>query len=78
MSLKKTKRSSTHACLVLFSSFDAIGAELKCGVHPHQILGTSSSKRGLQHNKNQSKLEANHPLNPSLTNQMKHTAQVYC
>jgi hypothetical protein len=61
---KKINRSSTHACLVLFSSFGAIGTELKCGVHPHQILATSSSKRELWHNKNQSKLEAKHPLNP--------------
>ena len=42
--LKKIiKRSSKHACLVLFSSFCAIGAGLKCAVHPHQVLATSSS-----------------------------------
>jgi hypothetical protein len=29
--------------LVLFSSFCAIGAGLKCGVHPHQVLAKSSS-----------------------------------
>jgi hypothetical protein len=29
--------------LVLFSSFCAIGVGLKCGVHPHQVLATSSS-----------------------------------
>jgi hypothetical protein len=37
--------------LVLFSSFGAIGVELKRGVHPHQVLATSSSKRGLCHDK---------------------------
>jgi hypothetical protein len=52
--LKKLKRSLKHACLVLFSSFCAIGVELKCGVHPHQVLATSSSKCGLCHDKNQS------------------------
>jgi hypothetical protein len=41
--LKSVKRSSEHACLVLFSSFCAIGAELKCGVHSHQVLAKSSS-----------------------------------
>jgi hypothetical protein len=41
--LKKLKQSSTHACLVLFSSFCAIGAGLKCGVHPHQVFSTRSS-----------------------------------
>jgi hypothetical protein len=42
--LKKIiQRSSKHACLVLFSSFCAIGAGLKCGVHPHQVLATISS-----------------------------------
>jgi hypothetical protein len=50
-SFKKINRSSTHACLVLFSSFGAIGTELKCGVHPHQILATNSSKHGLRHDK---------------------------
>jgi hypothetical protein len=37
--------------LVLFYSFGAIGVELKRGVHPHQVLATSSSKRGLCHDK---------------------------
>jgi hypothetical protein len=37
--------------LVLFSSFGAIGAEFKRGVHPHQVLATSSSKHGLCHGK---------------------------
>jgi hypothetical protein len=41
--LKSVKRSSKYACLVLFSSFCAIGAELKCGVHSHQVLAKSSS-----------------------------------
>jgi hypothetical protein len=42
--LKKIiQRSSKHTCLVLFSSFCAIGAGLKCGVHPHQVLATSFS-----------------------------------
>ncbi len=50
-SFKKVNRSSTHACLVVFSSFGAISAELKCGVHSHQIFATSSSKRGLKHDK---------------------------
>jgi hypothetical protein len=49
--LKKLKQSSKHACLVLFSFFGAIGAELKHGVHPHQVLVTSSSKLGLCHDK---------------------------
>ena len=40
---KIIQRSSKHACLVLFSSFCAIGAGLKCGVHPHQVLAASSS-----------------------------------
>jgi hypothetical protein len=35
----------THAYLVLFSSFNAFGADLKHGDHPHQVLATSSSKR---------------------------------
>jgi hypothetical protein len=38
------KRSSTKACLVLFSSFCAIGAGLTCWVHSHQVLAQSSSK----------------------------------
>ncbi len=37
------KRSSKHACLVLFSSFCAIGVELECRVHSHQVLLQSSS-----------------------------------
>jgi hypothetical protein len=45
------QRSSKHACLVLFSFFCAIGVGLKCGVHPHQVLATSSSTRGLCHGK---------------------------
>jgi hypothetical protein len=40
----KIKRSSTKACLVLFSSFCAIGAGLTCWVHSHQVLAQSSSK----------------------------------
>ena len=42
--LKSVKRSSEHACLVLFSSFHAIGAEVKCGVHSHQVLAKSPSQ----------------------------------
>ena len=38
ISFKQIKRSSTNACLVLFSSFYAIGADLKCRVHPHWVL----------------------------------------
>jgi hypothetical protein len=42
--LKKIiKQSLKHTCLVLFSSFCAIGAGLKCRVHPHQVFVTSSS-----------------------------------
>jgi hypothetical protein len=41
--LKSVKRSSKHACLVLFSSFCAIGAALDGGVHSHQVLLQSSS-----------------------------------
>jgi hypothetical protein len=51
------QRSSKHACLVLFSSFCAIGAGLKCGVHPHQVLATSSSTRGLCHGKKSEQAE---------------------
>jgi hypothetical protein len=40
--LKSVKRSSEQACLVLFSSFHAIGAEVKCGVHSHQVLAKIS------------------------------------
>ncbi len=43
-SFKKINRNLTHACLVLFLSVCAIGAELKRGVHPYQVLATSSSK----------------------------------
>jgi hypothetical protein len=63
--LKSVKQSSTYTCLVLFSSFYAIGAELKCGVHSHRVFVKSSSKqaggnastqpRGLQHNANSEK-----------------------
>ena len=45
ISFKQIKRSSTHACLVLFSSFYAIGTELKCRVHPYWVLATSFSQR---------------------------------
>jgi hypothetical protein len=45
--------------LVLFSSFGAIGAELKCGVHPHQILATSSSKCELCHDKKLEQVRGN-------------------
>jgi hypothetical protein len=41
--LKSVKRSSKHACLVLFSSFCTIGAALNGGVHSHQVLAQSSS-----------------------------------
>ncbi len=37
------QRSSKHACLVLFSSFCAIGMGLECRVHSHQVLVQSSS-----------------------------------
>jgi predicted Zn-ribbon and HTH transcriptional regulator len=43
MVLKSVKRSSKHACLVLFTSFCAIGAALNGGVHSHQVLAQSSS-----------------------------------
>jgi hypothetical protein len=59
--LKSVKRSSKHACLVLFLSFCATGAALSGGVHSHQVLAKSSSQRvrgiestqprGLQHDK---------------------------
>ena len=45
ISFKQIKRSSTHAYPVLFSSFYAIGTELKCGVHPHWVVAKSSSKQ---------------------------------
>ncbi len=41
--LKKPKQSSKHVCLVLFSSFCAIGVGLTCRVHPHQVFATRSS-----------------------------------
>jgi hypothetical protein len=41
--LKSVKQSLKHACLVLFSSFCAIGAALNGGVHSHQVLAQSSS-----------------------------------
>jgi hypothetical protein len=48
--LKKIiQQSSKHACLVLFSSFCAISAGLKCGVYPHQVLATSSSTLSYAH-----------------------------
>jgi hypothetical protein len=43
MVLKSVKRSSKHACLVLFLSFCAIGAVLNGRVHSHQVLAQSSS-----------------------------------
>ena len=43
MVLKSVKRSSKHGCLVLFSSFCAIGAALNGRVHSHQVLAQSSS-----------------------------------
>jgi hypothetical protein len=43
MSFKTIKQSLKHACLVLFSSFCANRAGLKCGVHSHQVLAKSSS-----------------------------------
>jgi hypothetical protein len=58
---KIIQRSSKHACLVLFSSFCAIGAGLKCGVHPHQVLATSSSTLSNAH-ENYSHFNDNHPL----------------
>jgi hypothetical protein len=73
-SFKKINRSLKYACLVLRSSFGAIGAELKCGGHPHQVLVTSSSKqaggnastqsRGLQHNKNSEQVRGNASTQP--------------
>ncbi len=61
ISFNQIKRSSKHACLVLFSSFCATGAALKGGVHSHQVFAISSSQRvkgiestqprGLQHDK---------------------------
>ena len=43
MVLKSVTQSLKHACLVLFSSFCAIGMELKCGVHSHRVIAKSSS-----------------------------------
>jgi hypothetical protein len=51
--LKKLKQSSKQACLVLFSSFGAIGAELKRGVHSHQVLATILQSMGYATIKNQ-------------------------
>ena len=45
ISFKQINKSLTHAYLVLFSSFYAIGTELKCGVHPHWVIAKSSSKQ---------------------------------
>jgi hypothetical protein len=42
--LKKLKRSSTKACLVLFSSFCVVGVGLTCWVDSHQVLVQSSSR----------------------------------
>jgi hypothetical protein len=73
-SFKKINRSLTHAFLVLFSSFGAISAELKRGVHPHQVLATSSSKQaggnastqshGLRHDKNSEQVKGNQSTQP--------------
>jgi hypothetical protein len=43
MSFKTIKWSSKQACLVLLSSFCAIGVGLKCVVHSHQVFAISSS-----------------------------------
>jgi hypothetical protein len=51
--------------LVLFSSFGAIGAELKCGVHSHQVFVTSSSKRGLCHDKKSERAGGNTSTQPN-------------
>ncbi|MGL6008734.1 MAG: hypothetical protein ACRC1D_04685 [Culicoidibacterales bacterium] len=40
---KSVKRSSKHACLVLFSSFCAIGAGVNCGVQSQRVIAKSSS-----------------------------------
>jgi hypothetical protein len=45
MVLKRVKQSLKHTCLVLFSSFYAIGMGLKYGVHSHQVIAKSSSKQ---------------------------------
>jgi hypothetical protein len=50
--------------LVLFSSFGAIGAELKRGVHFHQVLATSSSKRGLCHDEKSEQVRCNASTQP--------------
>ena len=42
----RPKRSSEHACLVLFSSFCVIeGAGVKCGVYCHQVIVKSLSNK---------------------------------
>jgi hypothetical protein len=41
---RNSKESLTKACLVLFSSFCAIGAGLTCWVHSHQVLAQRSSR----------------------------------
>jgi hypothetical protein len=43
-SFKQIKRGSKHACLVFFSSFCTVGAELTHGAHSLQDNVTSSSK----------------------------------
>ncbi len=58
------KRSLTYTCLVLFSSFSTIGVGLKCGVHSHWVFVKSSSKRGLQHNKNSEQVRGNASTQP--------------
>jgi hypothetical protein len=74
MVLKSVKQSSTYTCLVLFTSFYAIGAELKCGVHSHWVFVKSSSKQaegnastqpcGLWHNKNSEQVTGNASSHP--------------
>ncbi len=41
--LKSVTWSSKHACLVLFTSFCAIGMGNVCGVHSHQVIAKCSS-----------------------------------
>jgi hypothetical protein len=72
--LKSVKQSLAYTCLVLFSSFYAIGAELKCGVHSHRVFVKSSSKQsgcnastqpyGLQHNKNSEQVRGDASTQP--------------
>jgi hypothetical protein len=50
--------------LVFFSSFGAISVELKYGVHPHQVLATSYSKRGLCHDKKPERVRGNTSTQP--------------